>query len=193
MQLRSQLDAHLSDRPDKQLTDQEFIELELSMGISADNPDFVTLCEITANQLAEFTEIKSVLDYGAGIGVYANALHGKGYEVKVFELFEAHREYIKSHYPHLQIVDKPVNTDCLLWIEVSEHMTDKEIDKLFKTIKPKYIYHSSTSEVTEHDHKWGHINIKSQDDWVKLFERKGYQLIKSVHLPTEWSKIYKQI
>jgi len=192
MILNQQLDQQLSDKANDQISDKEFLAAELSMGISADNPAFVNLCEATANQLAEFTDIKSVLDYGAGTGVYANALHGKGYEVKVFEIFEAHRQYIKSVYPHIQIIDKPVTTDCLLWIEVSEHMTDKELDKLFKTIQPKYIYHSSTSVTTDHDQKWGHINIKPQDDWVKLFERKGYQLIKSVDIPTGWSKIYKK-
>jgi len=163
------------------------------MGISADNPLFVALCDATANQLLMYGDIKSVIDYGAGTGVYSNSLHNKGFDVKVFELFDTHQAYIKKQYPQLQIIDKPVTTDCLLWIEVSEHMTDKEIDKLFKTINPKYIYHSSTSETTEHDLQWGHINIKTQDKWIELFKSKGYEMIAQPGLPTTWSKIYKKI
>ena len=178
----------------KQISNQEFLDTELKMGISADNPLFVALCDATANELVTNCDnIKSVLDYGAGTGVYANSLYNKGLNVKVFELFNTHQAYIKEKYPHLQIIDKPVTTDCMLWIEVSEHMTDKEIDNLFNTINPKYICHSSTSEITEYDVQWGHINIKTQDQWIELFRSKGYKLIKETIVPTKWSKIYKKI
>lgn len=191
--LENQLSEQLSGKEFKQISNKEFLELELAIGISADNPEFVTLCEITANELAMYADIKSVLDYGAGTGVYSNALHNKGFDVKVFELFDTHQAYIKKNYPHLHIIDKPVTTDCLFWIEVSEHMTDKEIDDLFNAIDPKYIYHSSTHETTKLDLMWGHINIKTQNEWIQLFRSKGYELIKEVTVPTEWSKIYKKI
>jgi 2-polyprenyl-3-methyl-5-hydroxy-6-metoxy-1,4-benzoquinol methylase len=194
MELKQQLADHLSGKANKQISNKEFLDAELSMGISGDNPLFVALCDATANELVtNCYNICDVLDYGAGTGVYANSLHNKGLNVKVFELFDTHQAYIKEKYPHLQIIDKPITTDCLLWIEVSEHMTDKEIDNLFNAINPKYIYHSSTSETTEHDVKWGHINIKTQDQWIELFKSKGYELIKQPGIPTAWSKIYKKI
>jgi hypothetical protein len=189
----SNLSEHFGDKPlSKQISDKDFLATELSMGISADNPDFVNLCDVTAKQLQKYNDIKSVLDYGAGTGVYSNAMHQLGYDVKIYEKFKAHLNYIKEKYPHLTIINKPVTTDCLLWIEVSEHMTDEQIDNLFNIISPKYIYHSSTSEVTIHDKLWGHINIKSQDDWVSLFKSKGYELIESPLIPTAWAKIYKK-
>lgn len=191
--INQQLSDNLSGDKNKKISNKEFLDAELKMGISADNLLFVALCDATANELVTNCDIKSVLDYGAGTGVYSNALHNKGFDVKVFELFDSHQAYIKEKYPHLQIIDKPVTTDCLLWIEVSEHMTDKEIDNLFNTINPKYIYHSSTSETTEFDLQWGHINIKTQDQWVELFRSKGYELIKETSVPTLWSKIYKKI
>jgi hypothetical protein len=192
-QLQQLLSDHLSGKENKQISNKDFLDAELSMGISADNLLFVALCDATANELTMYGDIKSVLDYGAGTGVYSNALHNKGFDVKVFELFDTHQAYIKKNYPHLQIIDKPVTTDCLFWIEVSEHMTDKEIDDLFNTINPKYIYHSSTHETTKLDLMWGHINIKTQNEWIELFKYKGYELIKEVTVPTEWSKIYKKI
>lgn len=191
--INQQLSDNLSGDKNKKISNKEFLDAELKMGISADNLLFVALCDATANELVTNCDIKSVLDYGAGTGVYSNALHNKGFDVKVFELFDSHQAYIKEKYPHLQIIDKPVTTDCLLWIEVSEHMTDKEIDNLFNTINPKYIYHSSTSETTDFDLHWGHINIKTQDQWVELFRSKGYELIKETSVPTLWSKIYKKI
>jgi hypothetical protein len=188
------LSDHLSGKENKQISNQEFLDAELSIGISADNPLFVALCDATANEVVTNCDnIKSVLDYGAGTGVYSNSLYNKGFDVKVFELFDTHQAYIKEKYPHLHIIDKPVTTDCLFWIEVSEHMTDKEIDNLFNDINPKYIYHSSTSETTENDIMWGHINIKTQDQWINLFRFKGYELIKQPGIPTPWTKIYKKI
>jgi len=192
-ELQQLLSEHLSGKENKQISNQEFLDAELSMGISADNPLFVALCDATANELTMYGDIKSVLDYGAGTGVYSNSLHNKGFDVKVFELFDTHQAYIKKQYPHLQIIDKPVTTDCLFWIEVSEHMTDKEIDDLFNAIDPKYIYHSSTHETTKLDLMWGHINIKTQDEWIELFKSKGYEIIAQPSLPTTWSKIYKKI
>ena len=118
------------------VTEDEFLQIELTRGISADNLSFVRLCEATANELKAYGDIKSVLDYGAGTGVYSDALHRAGYDVKVYEIFNSHKKYMKEKFPHLNIIDKPVTTDCLLWIEVSEHMTDKEIDKLLKLINP---------------------------------------------------------
>jgi 2-polyprenyl-3-methyl-5-hydroxy-6-metoxy-1,4-benzoquinol methylase len=193
MELQQQLSECLTGKENKQISNQEFLDAELSMGISADNPTFVGLCDATANQVAMFQDIKSVLDYGAGVGVYSNSLYKKGFEVKVFELFDTHQAYIKEKYPHLELVNEPLTTDCLLWIEVSEHMTDKEIDNLFNAINPKYIYHSSTSETTVHDIMWGHINIKTQEQWVELFKSKGYEMIKESGIPTTWTKVYKKI
>jgi hypothetical protein len=192
-ELKQLLSNHLSGKKNKQISNKEFLHAELAMGISADNPLFVALCDATANELVMYADIKSVLDYGAGTGVYSNSLHNKGFDVKVFELFDTHQAYIKEKYPHLQIIDKPVTTDCLFWIEVSEHMTDKEIDNLFNAIDPKYIYHSSTHETTKLDLMWGHINIKTQNEWIELFRSKGYELIKQTIVPTPWSKIYKKI
>ncbi len=79
----------------------------------------------------------------------------------------------------------------MLFIEVAEHMTDKELDKLFKSISPKYILFSSTSERTAWDLAWGHINVKEQSEWVKLFGSKGYKLVKETNVPTEWSKLFQ--
>jgi hypothetical protein len=71
-------------------------------------------------------------------------------------------------------------------------MTDKEIKALFKKIKPKYILFSSTSESKpEWDELWGHINIKSQNEWVDLFFDFGYKLIKDLQLPTPYTKLFE--
>ena len=79
----------------------------------------------------------------------------------------------------------------MAFIEVAEHMTDKELNALFKKIKPTYILFSSTSQKTDNDEAWGHINIKQQNEWDAIFSSKGYEIYKQLSIPTSWSKIYK--
>lgn len=172
------------------ISDKEFLETELKMGISYDNPLFVALCKNTATQMQDYP-IKSVLDFGAGTGIYSYAYHELGFDVKVFEIWDAHKDYIKEKFPYLEIIDEPITTDLMNFIEVAEHMTNKELNALFKKIKPTYILFSSTSQKTNNDEAWGHINIKQQDEWVKFFAKKGYQLEKELSLPTLYTKLFK--
>jgi hypothetical protein len=97
---------------------------------------------------------------------------------------------MKIRVPHIEILGKPITTDLLAFIETAEHMTDKELDALFKQIQPSYILFSSTSQRTENDEAWGHINIKEQSEWDAYFLNKGYQLIRPLAYPTNWSKLY---
>ena len=119
------------------ITEEDFLKAELDVGIGFHNPYFVKLAEAVAEIVRPLGS--TILDYGAGTGVYADAYHRAGMQTFVYEIFEPHRNYIKDNAPHLQIIDQPIQTDILSWIEVAEHMTDLEIGNLFKLIKPKYI------------------------------------------------------
>ena len=172
------------------ISDVEFLAAELGMGISLDNPAFVELAKATVDQVNELW-IKTVLDFGAGIGVYSDAYYKAGYEIKAFEIFKSHRDYMAEKVPHIQIIDKPITTDLLSFIETAEHMTDKELKDLFKNIEPKYILFSSTSERKPGwDESWGHINIKEQSEWDIFFNNLVYHLIKPMQYPTNWSRLY---
>lgn len=172
------------------LIEQDFLDAEIAMGVSFQSEQFINLASATAEQMLNY-DIKTVLDYGAGTGVYSDAFHKLGFDVKCFEIWKAHQEYIKANAPHLKIINKPITTDLMVFIETSEHMTDKELNSLFAKIKPKYILFSSTSTKTDKDEQWGHINVKSQNEWVDLFFDFGYKLIKDLQLPTPYTKLFE--
>lgn len=171
------------------ISEQEFYEHELSLGIDGNNPQFVKLTELTARQLN--FDYHTVIDYGAGMGVYANAFHLLGKQVYAWDKFKVHVEHIKNTYPHIQIVKQPMSTDLMLFIEVAEHMTDNQIFNLFKKIQPKFVLFSSTSTKSADDEKWGHINIKQQDEWIKTFEFLNYKFVTDLQYPTKWSKLFR--
>jgi 2-polyprenyl-3-methyl-5-hydroxy-6-metoxy-1,4-benzoquinol methylase len=171
-------------------TDKEFLDIELKMGVSLDNPQFMDLARNTVAQLNGYGA--SILDYGCGVGAYSKAAMEKGFQVYGFEKFKSHQEYLKTHLPDLLLFKKSFpKTDILMFIETAEHMTDDEINKLFEKINPIWILFSSTSQKTENDEMWGHINIKEQKEWDDMFFKLGYRVHKQVSLPTEWSKIYQ--
>ena len=173
----------------KLISEEAFLKAELEMGIGFHNPSFLNLAAEVAKIVKPLGQ--TILDYGAGTGVYADAYYKAGMETYVYEIFEPHRRYIKENAPHLTIIDKPITTDVLSWIEVAEHMTDAEIDALLKKIKPKYILFSSTPEHTEWDYEWGHINICTHEEWVKMFAAYGYKLEQNLSYPTPWAKLFK--
>ena len=172
------------------ITTKEFLEKELGWGISFDNPTFKNLAKVTAEQFKDLP-IKTVMDYGAGTGVYSDAFYNEGLLVSVYEIWDEHKDYIRQNAPHLNIIHEPITTDLMAFIEVAEHMTDKEILSLFKAVKPTYVLFSSTSEKTDYDEQWGHINVKQQDEWVLMFNRMGYQLDMHLFYPTVYSKLFK--
>jgi 2-polyprenyl-3-methyl-5-hydroxy-6-metoxy-1,4-benzoquinol methylase len=174
----------------KRISPAEFLKAELEMGIDIQNEAFYNLCKHTAEQIADLG-IKTVLDYGAGTGVYAEAYRRLGYKVYAFEIWEEHREYIRKN-TQVELVNMVFTTDLMNFIEVAEHMYDKELDSLFNLIKPKYIVFSSTSDVSgEWDLAWGHVNIKFQDEWIKFFESKGYEYLRPLQYPTNYTKLFK--
>lgn len=175
------------------ITDKEFLETELKMGVSLSNPQFVALGRATAQQLDGLIEkVHTVLDYGAGVGAYAKGFHDEGYEVSIYEKFQAHKDYLTEHLSYIPVVSElPYKVDLLVWIEVAEHMTDAEINELLTHTKAKYILFSSTSERTDNDEKWGHINIKTQEQWYNVLGRYGYTLLKELDTPTPWTKLFQ--
>jgi len=170
-------------------TDKEFLDIELKMGVSLDNPQFMDLARNTVAQLNGYGS--KILDYGCGVGAYSKAAIEHGFEVYAFEKFKAHKDYLKIHLPELKIVSKLPKTDILMFIETAEHMTDNQIALIFEQINPIWILFSSTSQKTANDEMWGHINVKEQKEWDDFFLQLGYRVHKQVTLPTEWSKIYQ--
>lgn len=172
------------------LTPEEFLAIELNMGISADNEGFMQLAEDTANQI-DF-EVDSIMDFGAGIGAYTHAFKKKFPNTKAFEIWEPHQQYIKLKFPDIELMDEPQTTDLMLFIEVAEHMTDHEIISLFNKIAPQRILFSSTPYPATNDAEWGHINLKQPQAWDAMFDSFGYDLERPLNKPTAWAKMYKR-
>jgi len=54
-------------------------------------------------------------------------------------------------------------------------------------------YLSAVVNKTEFDETWGHINIKSDTQWVSMFRSFGYKLIEKPKTPTLWTLAFQKI
>lgn len=172
------------------LTPEEFLAIELQMGISADNEVFMKLAEDTT-KMVDFTP-ESIMDFGAGVGAYTYAFKKKFPNTKAFEIWKPHQQYIRHKFPDIELLDEPETTDLMLFIEVAEHMTDMEIINLFNKIAPQRILFSSTPYPSSNDAEWGHINLKQPSAWDAMFDFFGYDLERPLNKPTAWAKMYKR-
>jgi 2-polyprenyl-3-methyl-5-hydroxy-6-metoxy-1,4-benzoquinol methylase len=175
------------------ITEQEFLEKEVQeMNLTMSNPLFVNLAKSVARYCKKFNA-KNVIDFGCGTGVYAEVLRQDGYDVLAQDIFKTHRDYCRENYPDLKVIVKPKKADLMLFIEVAEHMTDEEIKIAIEAIQPSFILFSSTSNVTEYDQAWGHINIKDERAWVNFWSTLGYSVLEKPQTPTTWSMTLKRI
>jgi hypothetical protein len=174
-------------------TDKEFFDYELAGGITPDNPDYYNLMDQTADIITQYS--KDVIEIGAGMGTLGECLKKKGINYYGIEPNKYHRDFAYSRGVILgDLEDYPKNCHMLVSIEVFEHLTDEQIRDYLNAIECQYFYFSSTPNKTteEFDLWWGHINLKSEDEWMKLFAEFGFTLEKKLTLPTEWSLIFKK-
>lgn len=182
------------------ITPEQFLDIEVNkLNLTLKNEPFVRLAEEVANVVKSYNPA-SVIDYGCGTGVYAEIMRRAGLNVTAYDIWSSHRDYCTAQYPDLNVTDKLQPHDFMTFIEVAEHMTDDEIKAALKAINPKYILFSSTpekdavSETGLTDEDWGHINVKTEREWIYFFENPlGYFLTDAVTVPTVWSLLFKKI
>jgi len=89
-------------------------------------------------------------------------------------------------------------------IEVFEHIEDIKLLPFIATLANhcEYFLFSSTphKDMPEFDEQWGHVNIKPTDEWIRLFELNGFELLKEETkylqencIPTTWTLIFKSL
>jgi hypothetical protein len=147
----------------------EILEEDLTRGKGFHNREYITMCLNVANNFTKYRDIKTVIDFGAGTGVYSKAFHTLGYQVLAIEDSQSHREYMErnaSAVPVYSIEEwmeaGPTDTDLLVWLAV-ENIDTEDIDMVFELIYSKYILFSSEA--------------KTMAEWYQIFKVKGYRMV----------------
>lgn len=174
------------------LSEKEVLRVQVEdQKLTLDNIKFFNLAKEVSDYIKKFKPT-SVIDYGCGTGAYAEVLRQNGLNVLAQDISRPARDFCKQTYPHLKVIENPIKSELMLFIEVAEHMTDEEIEKAISAIDPKFILFSSTPKKTDNDEAWGHINIKNESEWITLFESMGYKLIAYPKTPTPYAIMFEK-
>lgn len=186
------------------MNDEECFNHELSIGVHLDNTSFVELYNSTTKEILSITGAKTFLDCGGGVGAYTKAMLEQGIDCTYVDLSKIHFDYVSKNLKpingtqSLQIFNLDFTKqkfkafDLVASIEVMEHIEDKRLIPFLKNLKCKYFHFSSTPEKTDFDKAWGHINIKSEEEWIALFNECGFTLDRKLNRPTSWSLLFKR-
>lgn len=168
------------------------LEIEKKIGVTLENPDYLKLFELTVDK---FPPINSLVDLGCGVGALSVQAQKKGIEVKAYDL-------LKRNVPNVNVIQKDFTklqrlpkADMYASIEVFEHIKEKDLDRFMSKCKADYFLFSSTSTENDYgidDEVWGHITLKSQEEWIAKFNEWGYELHQEWDVPTKWTKLFKR-
>lgn len=191
-------------------TDKQFFDWEIEHGLypGGHNKGFYAVHE----KLARFIlsrNIETHLDLGGGNSPLTKILQDKGVEASLIEL-NPYSVQLQRNYGTLNVYELDFcanglygKYDIITSIEVFEHIDDKKLLPFIADLANhcKYFIFSSTPYLDPaFDEQWGHVNIKSIDQWIELFKANGFELMvdETVHLqsntiPTTWVLMFKSL
>lgn len=180
------------------MTDEECFSHEQSIGVNLENDSYVELFRSTAKEILSITKAKSFIDLGGGVGAYTKAMLEQGVECTYYDLSKIQHKYaserlgLKEMYCDDFTTKKLPKVDLMASIEVMEHIEDAKLIPFLKSAQCNYFHFSSTPERTDFDEQWGHINIKSESEWIELFTKCGLKFEQKISLPTTWSLLFSK-
>jgi predicted TPR repeat methyltransferase len=196
-------------------TDKQFFDWEIEHGLytGGSNKGFYEVHKKLAEFILQFHAgyINSHLDLGAGNSPITKILQDNGIKA---EMVEQNKYSIELQIKNGVKIDNIFNEDFtqmefypfnfITSIEVFEHVEDEKLLPFIQKLSNhcEYFLFSSTpnKDTPEFDEQWGHVNIKSTDEWVRIFTESGFELMKeeTEHLqknciPTTWTLMFKSL
>jgi 2-polyprenyl-3-methyl-5-hydroxy-6-metoxy-1,4-benzoquinol methylase len=175
--------------------DRTCFEWEMANGIKLENPGFVRMYEATAKVISELIPFEKFTDLGGGVGAYSKAMRDIGKEVHYYDANIHHHEYASerraaNRYHYGDFTNMKITGDLVAMIEVAEHISDEKLIPFLTRVECNYFHFSSTPHTNKMDADWGHINIKSEWEWIDLFKSCGFKFMQKVEVPTYWSLLF---
>jgi len=179
-----------------------FFDKSVELGFTT--TDYEPLVNLHTNgaRVLQSLGCESVFEFGSGLGFFLSACQRVGlykhvgYDINPYEREFAISKGVDSGRYLLGKFKTHGSYDAIYSTEVFEHMPDEEIDKvmpiLYNACK-KYFYFTSTPHASEDpawDIEWGHINLKKKDEWIDVFHRHGFDLLREAREVTNWGLLF---
>lgn len=137
-----------------------------------------SLAPVLADLLTYEGRWKSFLDFGCGPGVMVDYMNDRGFHYVGCELAPEPRAlYLKRYGRHFELYVDSLDAaggryDVLVLFDVLEHLRDEEIASLLERTAgiPEIL-----ANVSREPNIPGHVNLKSDDAWVRFFNGQGWE------------------
>lgn len=138
---------------------------------------------VLAEMIESQPQWQSIIDFGCGPGVMIDLMTDRGknyigcdYSEDAKKLYQEHFGRYPDRYIDSLSAIPMSSFDAFLAFDVFEHMRDDEIGRLLDQVKeiPDLLLNISRTRGIP-----GHINIKSDQSWIRLMEGFGYSLEKT--------------
>lgn len=148
-------------------------------------------------------QCNTALELGSGLGGFlvgskAIGLRARGMDVNILERgFAISKGVAEADYEVSQMKDYKITqpVDCIYTAEVFEHCTDAELRPICEQIAAncKWFYFTSTPYATtpEADLAWGHINMKTKEQWIEFFKPYGLVFDRDDRSVVEWGLVFR--
>jgi cyclopropane fatty-acyl-phospholipid synthase-like methyltransferase len=170
--------------------------------------DYESLVNLHSNgvQCLKIMGCKSVFEFGSGLGFFLSAcIRNNMYNYMGYDINPYERDFAisKGVDPDRYILGKGKfkvsgKYDAIYSTEVFEHITDAELQIILPELSKactRYFYFTSTphANTPEADAEWGHINLKSKEQWIKMIEQYNFKFDHDEHSVASWGLIFKKI
>jgi 2-polyprenyl-3-methyl-5-hydroxy-6-metoxy-1,4-benzoquinol methylase len=182
------------------VSDRWFSDEERRRQIDSGNWPHLVATHAAGARALKSLGVRSVLEIGSGLGPFligakTEGLDAAGMGCSPFERDFALTQGVPPERYELATVDKyqlsPV--DAVYCVEVLEHIPDAELVPLLQELADncRWFYFSSTPHRAADDSQWGHINLKSRQEWIDLFQRHGLKFVKDEASVVPWGILFR--
>jgi len=187
------------------IDDKFFFDKSVELGFTTTN--YQSLVNLHGNgvQCLKTMGCKSVFEFGSGLGFFLSAcINNNLYDYMGYDINRYEKDFAisKGVDPERYILARSKfkvkgKYDAIYSTEVFEHIFDDELElilpQLYKACN-MYFYFTSTPHAStpEWDAAWGHINIKTKEQWIAMFKKHGFKFHCDEKSVTEWGMIFKK-
>ena len=179
-----------------------FFDKSVELGFTT--RDYEPLVNLHTNgaRVLQIMGCESVFEFGSGLGFFLSACQRVGlykhvgYDINPYERDFAISKGIDPGRYLLGELKTHGSYDAIYSTEVFEHMTDDEIEDVMPVLSyacNKYFYFTSTPHASADpawDIEWGHINLKQKEEWIAVFHRHGFDLLREATEVTPWGLLF---
>ena len=186
---------------ENQVTDEQFFEQEVERGFTTHHWQALLDTQRFLADSLKIVGFNSVFEIGSGLGAFLIGAKAAGIDARGMDCNPIARDFaISKGVDQWRYIPGDVRTftidvfvDCILCVEVFEHCSDAELEPICRQLAShcRWFYFTSIPYQHESDKVWGHINLKSKEEWILFFKKHGLTFVRDEKTIVEWGLLFR--